>query len=33
MHASRVDGGWEQLFWLVFERTSNPIALLDDRAA
>jgi PAS domain S-box-containing protein len=22
--------GWERLFWLVFERTSNPIALLDD---
>jgi PAS domain S-box-containing protein len=30
MHASRVDGGWERLFWLVFDRTSNPIALLDD---
>ena len=30
MHATRVDGGWERLFWLVFERTSNPIALLDD---
>ncbi len=30
MHASSVDGGWERLFWLVFERTSNPIALLDD---
>lgn len=23
--------GWEQLFWLVFERTSNPIVLLDDQ--
>jgi PAS domain S-box-containing protein len=23
--------GWERLFWLVFERTSNPIALLDDQ--
>jgi PAS domain S-box-containing protein len=22
--------GWERLFWLVFERTSNPIILLDD---
>ncbi len=22
--------GWEQLFWLVFDQTSNPIALLDD---
>lgn len=21
--------GWERLFWLVFERTSNPVALLD----
>jgi PAS domain S-box-containing protein len=30
MHARRVDGGWERLFWLVFERTSNPIALLDE---
>ena len=23
--------GWERLFWLVFERTSNPIALLDEQ--
>ncbi len=30
MHAQREDGGWERLFWLVFERTSNPIVLLDD---
>jgi PAS domain S-box-containing protein len=22
--------GWERLFWLVFQRTSNPIALLDE---
>lgn len=22
--------GWERLFWLVFERTSNPVALLDE---
>jgi PAS domain S-box-containing protein len=22
--------GWEQLFWLVFDRTSNPIFVLDD---
>lgn len=25
-----MDKGWERLFWLVFERTSNPIVLLDD---
>jgi PAS domain S-box-containing protein len=23
--------GWEQLFWLVFDRTSNPIFVLDDQ--
>jgi PAS domain S-box-containing protein len=23
--------GWEQLFWLVFERSSHPIVLLDDQ--
>ncbi|SRR5579871_2658026 len=23
--------GWERLFWLVFERTSNPVALLDEQ--
>jgi PAS domain S-box-containing protein len=22
--------GWERLFWLVFERTANPVALLDE---
>lgn len=22
--------GWERLFWLVFDRSSNPVALLDD---
>jgi len=22
--------GWERLFWLVFDRTSNPVALLDE---
>jgi PAS domain S-box-containing protein len=22
--------GWEELFWLVFERSTNPIAVLDD---
>jgi PAS domain S-box-containing protein len=31
MHAPSEQAGWEQLFWLVFQRTSNPIALLDDR--
>ncbi len=33
-HAMRKHGegaGWERLFWLVFQRTSNPIALLDDQ--
>src|ERR1700691_5367980 len=30
MHAPSAGAGWERLFWLVFERTSNPIALLDD---
>jgi PAS domain S-box-containing protein len=31
MHAASEAVGWERLFWLVFERTSNPIALLDDQ--
>ena len=31
MHAPNDGGEWERLFWLVFERTSNPIVLLDDR--
>jgi PAS domain S-box-containing protein len=31
MHAPSERVGWQQLFWLVFERTSNPIALLDDQ--
>jgi PAS domain S-box-containing protein len=31
MHAPSEGAGWERLFWLVFERTSNPIALLDDQ--
>lgn len=31
MHAPGEETGWEQLFWLLFERTSNPIALLDDQ--
>jgi PAS domain S-box-containing protein len=30
MTGSLGDGGWERLFWLVFERTSNPVALLDE---
>ncbi len=32
MHAPGSEAaGWERLFWLVFERTSNPILLLDDQ--
>ncbi len=31
MHAPSDAAEWERLFWLVFERTSNPIALLDDQ--
>lgn len=31
MHAPKEAAGWERLFWLVFERSSNPILLLDDR--
>jgi PAS domain S-box-containing protein len=31
MHAPDPDMGWEHLFWLVFRRTSNPIALFDDQ--
>lgn len=30
MHAPDEGVGWERLFWLVFERSSNPIVLLDD---
>ena len=30
MDAPSEGAGWEQLFWLVFERTLNPIVLLDD---
>ena len=30
MHATRAGTGWKQLFRLVFERSSNPIALVDD---
>ena len=26
----RGEAGWERLFWLLFEHSSNPIALLDD---
>lgn len=26
----RGEAGWERLFWLVFERSSNPVALLDE---
>src|SRR5271165_498863 len=31
MSASAAGAEWERLFWLVFERSSNPIVLLDDR--
>jgi PAS domain S-box-containing protein len=27
---SKPDAGWERLFWLIFERSSNPIALVDE---
>ena len=27
----KLDGAWEKLFWGVFQRSSNPIAVLDDR--
>ncbi len=30
MSGPRGGTGWERLFWLVFERTSNPVALLDE---
>jgi len=29
MTRSPGEAGWERLFWLVFDRTSNPVALLD----
>jgi PAS domain S-box-containing protein len=31
MRAPNEAAGWERLFWLVFERSSNPMFLLDDR--
>jgi PAS domain S-box-containing protein len=31
MREPGLGAGWERLFWLVFERTSNPIALLDEQ--
>ena len=30
MTGSRGETGWERLFWLVFERTSNPVVVLDE---
>jgi PAS domain S-box-containing protein len=30
MSVPRGEAGWERLFWLVFDRTSNPVVLLDD---
>lgn len=31
MPAAERDGGWESLFWLLFRRSSNPVALADDK--
>ena len=31
MSDTRGGSGWERLFWLVFERTGNPLALLDEQ--
>lgn len=31
MHKLSAEPGLERLFWLIFERSSNPIALLDER--
>ncbi len=31
MTGSRGETGWERLFWTVFERTANPVALLDEQ--
>jgi PAS domain S-box-containing protein len=31
MGEARAQAGWERLFWLVFERTSNPVVLLDEK--
>jgi len=31
MNTLSADTGWERLFWLVFERSTNSIALLDDQ--
>jgi PAS domain S-box-containing protein len=30
-HPDGPQSGWERLFWLVFERTDNPVAVLEDR--
>jgi PAS domain S-box-containing protein len=30
VHVAGPGTGWERLFWLVFERSSNPIALVDE---
>lgn len=29
MHGTAAGSGWERLFWLLFEKTTNPIAVLD----
>lgn len=31
MHTLSADTGWERLFWLIFQRSTNPIALIDDQ--
>lgn len=31
MTDARGESGWERLFWLVFDRTSNPVVLLDEQ--
>jgi PAS domain S-box-containing protein len=31
MMVAQGEAGWERLFWLVFERTSNPVLLLDEQ--
>jgi PAS domain S-box-containing protein len=31
MTEARGETGWERLFWLVFDRTSNPVLLLDEQ--
>ncbi|HEV2757665.1 MAG TPA: LuxR C-terminal-related transcriptional regulator [Actinomycetota bacterium] len=30
MHGTAAGSGWERLFWLLFQKTTNPIAVLDE---